>query len=514
MTNLILESGTKRLLDLTSNPYRSDDDVQTILSIINTLAPNLLGGLTEANCSKIAKGAEIRCYQRDQVLFRQGDSPDAYYTVIRGAVSIYARSGDARITTSDATGGGSIGTCRDGKFLCQLPPGASFGELSFNANGMHSPRNAGVVSDGSHGQSKVMIRSDGSRLSGVATSTGGKAGDGGIIEVEASDVAVLLCIPEALYMKELFPRHAAKHSTKEKLDFLRSSFLFQHWTADQLIKLAYAMKKKTFADGTVIAREGDHVECIYMIRRGRVKLQSAIKGGNSSRNFPKQNTRNARTRQLGYKKRPLGAIDGEEGTITTSETLQGIDIAFLGDGEMLGLVEAATKSKKMRRTIITTKCTDMFVVPIFAFHSFLVHQDKTKAFIDKMADKRRHWQALRLDYATKFPTMPRSLPRDWKQMSSFILHPDSILTETERRQQNEMQTIVNRKLREARALHRAATTEAYCKKRMEELAKAKTLCQEARDGTSGAFRCEKKIVSFLKEVAEVEKMITCKCRSS
>lgn len=73
--------------------------------------------------------------------------------------------------------------------------------------------------------------------------------------MEASDVAVLLCIPEALYMKELFPRHAAKHLTKEKLDLLRSSFLFQHWTTDQLIKLAYmyATKKKTYTEGTVIA---------------------------------------------------------------------------------------------------------------------------------------------------------------------------------------------------------------------------------------------------------------------
>lgn len=129
MTNLVLDSGTKRLLELASDPHRNDDDIQTILSIINTLAPKLLDGLTEANCRNIARGLEIRSYQRDEVLFRQGDPPDAYYTIIRGAVSIYARS-------NDDTNGEE--TCRDGKFLCQLPPGASFGELSFNANGKHS----------------------------------------------------------------------------------------------------------------------------------------------------------------------------------------------------------------------------------------------------------------------------------------------------------------------------------------------------------------------------------------
>ena len=146
-TNLTLDSGTKRLLELASEPYSSDEDIQTILSIINTVAPSLLDGLTEGSCNRIARGLEVRCYPRNEVLFRQGDPPDAYYTVIRGAVSIYALSGDSSACSADA---------REGKFLCQLPPGSSFGELSFNANGIHSRRNAGVVSDGSHGQSKVM----------------------------------------------------------------------------------------------------------------------------------------------------------------------------------------------------------------------------------------------------------------------------------------------------------------------------------------------------------------------
>ena len=486
MTNLILDSRTKRLLELASEPHRNDDDIQTILSIINTFAPKLLDGLTEANCRNIAKGLEIRSYQRDEVLFRQGDPPDAYYTVIRGAVSIYAQSLD------DNNGEQK---CRDGKFLCQLPPGASFGELSFNANGKHSPRNAGVVSDGSHGQSKVAVRSNG---------TGGsKANDGGMVEVEASDVAVLLCINEGLYMSELFPRHAAKHSTRDKLDFLRSSFLFRHWTADQLIKLAYAMKKKTYAEGTVVVREGEeHFEFVYFIRKGRVKVQSAIKGGTC-----KNGT------SMSYKKRQFCAIHGEEianknnFSETGTETERGIDIAILGSGEMVGLVEIATKSKKMRRTVIATKRTDVFVVPVFAFCNFLVYQDKTRDFIEKMANKRMHWQALRLDYAAKFPTMPNTLPKDWTQMSSYMLHPDSILPEVERRQQNIMQTIVTRKLREAKARYRVATMETYRSKRAKDLAKAEALCQEARHGASGAFRCEKKISSFLQEVANVEKMI-------
>lgn len=495
MANLILDSGTKRLLELASSsePNLSDEDVHTILSIVNTVAPKLLDGLTEGSCNRIARGLEVRCYPRDEVLFRQGDPPDAYYTVVRGAVSIYAISGDSSTPCIDDEGGGCSDEGREGNILCQLPPGSSFGELSFNENGIHSPRNAGVVSDGSHGQSRVMVRIDGSRFSGGKT-TGGEATTGGLVEVEASEVAVLLCIPEALYMKELFPRHAAKHSTKEKLDFLRSSFLFQHWTGDQLIKLAYAMKTKTYAEGTVIANEGEHIEFVHMIRKGRVTVRSAVKGGNKN--------------SVGSK-RPLGSAEGDNDKKipSPSETPRNVDIAILGDGDVVGLVEAATRSKKMRRTIVATKCTDTFVVPIYKFLHILTNQDKTKDLIQKMADKRKHWESLRLDYAAKFPTMPRNLPKDWEQMSLYILHPDSVLTEAERRQQNENQTLVSCKLREARAFYRVATTESYYVKSAEELARAEALCQEAREGASEAFRCEKKRSSFLKEVAGIEQMI-------
>lgn len=87
----------------------------------------------------------------------------------------------------------------------QLPPGASFGELSFNADYQHSRRNAGVVSDGHHGQSRVQIQ------------TSQVGSDGSPNEIDASNVAILLLIPENTYMSELYARHSAKHQTKEKV---------------------------------------------------------------------------------------------------------------------------------------------------------------------------------------------------------------------------------------------------------------------------------------------------------
>ena len=60
---------------------------------------------------------------------------------------------------------------------------ASFGELSFNADGVHTRRNAGVVSDGNHGQTRVQVQT------GIFTASG-------MDKVEASNVCVLLHVEQ------------------------------------------------------------------------------------------------------------------------------------------------------------------------------------------------------------------------------------------------------------------------------------------------------------------------------
>ena len=122
------------------------------------------------------------------------------YQVIRGAVSIYALNSSSYNSESNQNGRSKYGV-----FIKQLPPGESFGELSFNGDGDRSKRNAGVVSDGCH---------------------------------SSESPSVLLLIPEEVYMREMFARHAAKHQTKDKIALLRSSLLFKHWTMDQLVRMS------------------------------------------------------------------------------------------------------------------------------------------------------------------------------------------------------------------------------------------------------------------------------------
>lgn len=124
--NLILDSGSQRLIELTSRD-RTVDVVEEILSILQRKAPKLLDGLAESNKISIAKQCQLKMYLRNDIVFLQGDEPDAYYTVIRGGVSIYALNSSVikneGSNTEDLSAVTNNNRDQFGVFLLQLPPG-------------------------------------------------------------------------------------------------------------------------------------------------------------------------------------------------------------------------------------------------------------------------------------------------------------------------------------------------------------------------------------------------------
>ena len=86
----VVDDSTKRLLELSHSQERNEDDIDEIISLVNEKAPKLFEGLAEQNKEHMAKTLLLKAYPYNDIIFRQGDIPDAYYTVIRGAVSIYA----------------------------------------------------------------------------------------------------------------------------------------------------------------------------------------------------------------------------------------------------------------------------------------------------------------------------------------------------------------------------------------------------------------------------------------
>ncbi|KAL9183122.1 hypothetical protein ACHAXT_004909 [Thalassiosira profunda] len=363
-----LDADTKRLCSLTATDNRSDDAVQEIVSLIQRKAPKLLDGLTESNKQQLARSCRAKLYAFDETVFDQGDEPDAYYTVIRGAVSIYALRPSTGDTTTQSSGRSNYGV-----YITQLPPGESFGELSFNADGNHSRRNAGVVSDGCHGEARV---------GNVA---------------QPSDVCVLLLIPEQCYMSEMFARHSAKHQTKDKINLLKSSSLFRHWTMDQLVKFAYAMKKKTFDRGSTVIEQGERMEHLWIIQSGGVRISHRVVPPSSG----------------------MDALRGGRKQLREPIT---VEIAHLGPRDMIGLVESADEgAKKSQREAVALTAVETFFLPLSFVKPFLAEDAATRSLVDRVAQRRRKWELLRREYAAKFPQMSMQLPKDAASMSRYAM---------------------------------------------------------------------------------------------
>ena len=328
--SLILDSGSQRLIDLT-NPSveRTSEAVEEILSILQRKAPKLLDCLADSNKVNLAKQCHLKMYSRNDVVFLQGDEPDAYYVVIRGAVSIYAldtnavKSQDCKDLAANEKGRNCYGV-----FLLQLLSGECFGELSFNENGVHSCRNASVVSDGCHGQARITNSS--SVIPGR----------------EASDLCILLLVDAAVYMSEMFSRHSSKHQTKNKISLLKESSLFKHWSITQLVKMAYAMKKKQYGKGNEIIRQGERMEYVWMIKEGAVRISHIVNTNKGGKHSTRKNI-------------PM-LVD----ETATSESRLVVDIADLGRNDCIGLVESVDENvKKSQREVVALCQTELFFLP-------------------------------------------------------------------------------------------------------------------------------------------------------
>ena len=118
----IFDASTNRLLHLFSRNDRNDEVIEEMLCLVQEKAPSLLEGLSTIVKEELLQTALLKCYLMDQVIFRQGDNPDAYYTVIHGAVSLYSDDGTVN---DDEINGRKI----YGKFLMRLEAGCKSSQI-------------------------------------------------------------------------------------------------------------------------------------------------------------------------------------------------------------------------------------------------------------------------------------------------------------------------------------------------------------------------------------------------
>ncbi|GMI36981.1 hypothetical protein TrCOL_g2519 [Triparma columacea] len=419
----------EKLILLCSSPPQ-ERNVDEILRIVQEEAPNLLNGLAMSNNRNIARHLEIKCYANDEVVFLQNAYPDAYYTVLRGAVSIYAIMKGVKHSAEDLAINNRL---QYGKFLVQLRNGAGFGELSFNGDLNHTPRNAGVVSDGYASQS--------------------------IIESLAADEkkekgCILLLIPERTYMSEMYALHASKNQTKHKIKFLKMCFLFNTWSMDELVRMAYAMKRKEIVKNGALVKQGDKAEYVFLVIKGKVKLSINSEA-------------------------TLKNASGEK--IGTANKM--VEIAELSEGDIVGLVEAFDGKKTMERSIHAIGAgVEVFCCNMQNFELMLRQVPKTYKLVEKIVLRRKHWETLRTEYANNFPMMKCTLPDNAVEMSKYKLSRESTMSEGELRILTEKKNSLFQNLREARSNYRTAVTKVKVKnypKAIEAFEVSKSRCEKA-----------------------------------
>lgn len=106
---------------------------------------------------------------------------------------------------------------------------------------------------------------------------------------------------------------------------LRESILFSQWSMDQLVKMAYAMKKRQYSKGTSLVRQGDRADFVYVVNKGKIAiLKKMINQANKQ-------------------------ITASNGITKGSSAEISVDIAELGPHDIFGLVELFGSSKKMKR---------------------------------------------------------------------------------------------------------------------------------------------------------------------
>ena len=128
----------------------------------------------------------------------------------------------------------------------------------------------------------------------------------------------------------------------EQIAFLKSSLLFNQWSMDELVKLAYAMKKKAFSKGAIIFKQGERSECIAIVKKGRISVVQKMTNHEN-------------------KKGVVTLSEAKNTEMKSSKDLI-VHIAELGAHDMFGIVELCRGFKKMKREALALTLVEVFLV--------------------------------------------------------------------------------------------------------------------------------------------------------
>lgn len=129
-----------------------------------------------------------------------------------------------------------------------------------------------------------------------------------------------------------------------QISFLESSVLFQNFAYDDLVKMSYSINKKIFPKGSVIAKQGSRAGFVVLVQKGTILIYQKLSKGAKKRSA----------------KTSIVAFPGDNDQHHEDQLV--IDIAKIGSHDVFGVVEAVTKSKKMKREAVASTDVEAFLI--------------------------------------------------------------------------------------------------------------------------------------------------------
>ncbi|CAH0370559.1 unnamed protein product [Pelagomonas calceolata] len=203
--------------------------IQACRQVLLQTAPKSVASLSNEEIADVLSDGELRIYDKNRCVFREGDPPDGYYICLFGVVSVHKFAGD-----DDRS--------KFGRKLVELRDGAGFGEVAFSESCPN--RNASVVAVGDED---------------LAT----------VAETSAPGLSQTICfVASPRAFASVYAERNKLFDTKIAL--LRRSPLYRHWRVEDLYKLASVMKRRIVQRGDVAKRATS--EEVVFVQKGALKI--------------------------------------------------------------------------------------------------------------------------------------------------------------------------------------------------------------------------------------------------
>ena len=71
------------------------NNIKKVLPILNKIS--LLGGLSQSEISQVFSLSEWKSFNKNEIIFKKGDSPNYIYIIISGQIKLYISNSNIRI---------------------------------------------------------------------------------------------------------------------------------------------------------------------------------------------------------------------------------------------------------------------------------------------------------------------------------------------------------------------------------------------------------------------------------